>query len=192
MLPRNDPDRITVAFDDHRLVANAGLILPATLARHLGLRDAPGRANTGDKMMTLVASAPRFRGGRLWRAATALTTPACCAPAGRPALSAAWSRPRPPPAFARAGSGDLPAELPVGPRPPAGPGDPPVAVPGLAGWGGTRPRAVDHRPGLDHLRDLWAGQGGGAPTRRGARGTSCGRQWGGSRTVKLSPSHNSA
>ena len=66
MLPRNDPDRITVAFDDHRLVANAGLILPATLARHLGLsqlvdrhldlRDAPGRANTGDKMMTLVAS----------------------------------------------------------------------------------------------------------------------------------------
>ena len=67
MLPRNDPDRITVAFDDHRLVANAGLILPATLARHLGLpqlvdrhldlKDAPGRANTGDKMMALVASA---------------------------------------------------------------------------------------------------------------------------------------
>ena len=67
MLPRNHPDRIHVAFDDHRLVANAGLILPATLARHLGLPqlvqqrldlgDAPGRANTGDKMMTLVASA---------------------------------------------------------------------------------------------------------------------------------------
>ena len=37
MLPRNDPDRIHVAFDDHRLVANAGLILPATLGRHLGL-----------------------------------------------------------------------------------------------------------------------------------------------------------
>ena len=67
MLPRNHPDRIHVAFDDHRLVANAGLILPATLALHLGLPqlvqqrldlgDAPGRANTGDKMMTLVASA---------------------------------------------------------------------------------------------------------------------------------------
>ena len=28
MLPRNHPDRIHVAFDDHRLVANAGLILP--------------------------------------------------------------------------------------------------------------------------------------------------------------------
>ena len=39
MLPRNDPDRIHVAFDDHRLVANAGLILPAILARHLGLPD---------------------------------------------------------------------------------------------------------------------------------------------------------
>ena len=67
MLPRNDPDRIRVTFDDHRLVANAGLILPVTLAQHLGLRelidnhvdlgDAPGRANTGDKMLTLVASA---------------------------------------------------------------------------------------------------------------------------------------
>ena len=67
MLPSNDPDRIQITFDDHRLVANAGLILPATLAQHLGLPelvdrhldlgDAPGRANTGDKMMTLVASA---------------------------------------------------------------------------------------------------------------------------------------
>ena len=66
MLPRNHPDRIRVAFDDHRLVANAGLLLPASLAlrlglpqllrKHLDLGDAPGRANTGDKMMTLVAS----------------------------------------------------------------------------------------------------------------------------------------
>ena len=37
MLPRNHPDRIQIAFDDHRLVANAGLILPATLALRLGL-----------------------------------------------------------------------------------------------------------------------------------------------------------
>ena len=67
MLPRNHPDRIQIAFDDHRLVANAGLLLPATLAQHLGLGElvdhhlnlgsAPGRANTGDKMLTLVASA---------------------------------------------------------------------------------------------------------------------------------------
>ncbi len=67
MLSRNHPDRIRIVFDDHRLVANAGLLLPATLAQHLGLRElvdhhlnlgsAPGRANTGDKMLTLVASA---------------------------------------------------------------------------------------------------------------------------------------
>ena len=61
MLPRNHPDRIHVAFDDRRLVANAGLLLPVTVAQHLGLpqlvdrrlriawagpRD---RANPGDK-----------------------------------------------------------------------------------------------------------------------------------------------
>ena len=67
MLPQNNPDRIRIVFDDHRLVANAGLLLPATLAQHLGLRElvdrhldpggAPGRANTGDKLLTLVASA---------------------------------------------------------------------------------------------------------------------------------------
>ncbi len=37
MLPRNHPDRIQVAFDYPRLVANAGLMLPATLALRLGL-----------------------------------------------------------------------------------------------------------------------------------------------------------
>ena len=57
MLPRHQPDRIRIAFDDHRLVANAGLVLPATLALRLDLGNAPGRANTGDKVMTLVASA---------------------------------------------------------------------------------------------------------------------------------------
>ena len=67
MLPCNDPDRIRIDFDDHRLVANAGLMLPVTLAHHLGLGElvdhhvdlgnAPGRANVGDKILTLVASA---------------------------------------------------------------------------------------------------------------------------------------
>ena len=37
MLTPERPDRITVAFDDHRLVANSGLILPVTLAHQLGL-----------------------------------------------------------------------------------------------------------------------------------------------------------
>ena len=67
MLPRNDLDHIHVAVDDHRLVADAGLILPVALVQHLGLGelvdsyvdlgDAPGRANAGDKLLTLVASA---------------------------------------------------------------------------------------------------------------------------------------
>ena len=67
MLPPSEPDRIRIAFDDHRLVSNSGLILPVTLAQRLGLRElvdkhvdlgnAPGRANTGDKVLTLVASA---------------------------------------------------------------------------------------------------------------------------------------
>ena len=39
MLPQNKPDRIRILFDDHRLVANAGLLLPATLARHLVISD---------------------------------------------------------------------------------------------------------------------------------------------------------
>ena len=61
------PTASTSPLTTHRLVVNAELILPATLGRHLGLPqlvdrcldlgDALGRANTGDKMMTVVASA---------------------------------------------------------------------------------------------------------------------------------------
>ena len=107
MLPRHHPNGIQIAFDDHRLVANAGLILPATLAlrlglpqllqKHLDLGNAPGRANTGDKMMTLVASA--------LLAAAASTTPMRCAPAGPPAPWAARSRRHPPWAPSCAASG---------------------------------------------------------------------------------------
>jgi hypothetical protein len=60
-------DRLDTAFDDEHLVADAGLVLPATLAQHLGLRElvdehldlgsAVGRANVGDKLLTLVMSA---------------------------------------------------------------------------------------------------------------------------------------
>ena len=99
MLPDEHPDRIQITFDDHRLVANAGLILPATLARHLGLPElvdrrldlgrAPGRANTGDKVMTLVASA--LAGGDCIDDADALRTMGV-----RLAPSAAWSRRHPP------------------------------------------------------------------------------------------------
>ena len=67
MLSPASLDQLQTTFDDHRLVADAGLLLPATLAQHLGLQeladscvdlgDAPGRANAGDKLLTLIASA---------------------------------------------------------------------------------------------------------------------------------------
>ena len=57
MLPPSELDRIRIAFDDHRLVSNAGLILPVTLAQRLGLcelvgnhvdlGDAPGAGEPG-------------------------------------------------------------------------------------------------------------------------------------------------
>ncbi len=60
-------DRVDTAFDGTQLVADAGLLLPATLAQHLGLRELverhldlgrkPGQANRGDKFLTLVMSA---------------------------------------------------------------------------------------------------------------------------------------
>ena len=60
MLAASNPERIDIAFDDDRLVDHAGLLLPATLAGRLGLReladayldlgDAAGRANAGDKL----------------------------------------------------------------------------------------------------------------------------------------------
>jgi hypothetical protein len=59
-------DRLGVTFDDPHAVAHAGLVLPATLAQKLGLRElvdahldlgaAPGRANVGLKAMTVVAA----------------------------------------------------------------------------------------------------------------------------------------
>ena len=75
MLPRNHPERIHVAFDDHRLVANAGLILPATLALRLGLgellalaggdciddADALGSGSTG-RVLGCVVKAPSTLG----------------------------------------------------------------------------------------------------------------------------------
>ena len=92
MLSRNHLDCIRIVLDDHCLVANAGLLLPATLAQHLGLGElvdhhpglgsAPERANSGDKVvMTLVDSA--LAGGDCIDDANALRT------RGRPALWAA-------------------------------------------------------------------------------------------------------
>jgi Transposase DDE domain group 1 len=58
-------DRVSTAFDDPNLVADAGLLLPGTLAQHLGLRalldehvalgDVPGAPNPGAKAMTVIS-----------------------------------------------------------------------------------------------------------------------------------------
>lgn len=60
------PGPLAVCFDDERLVAEAGIVLPATVAARLGiealvdetvrLADRPGAANADSKVMTLIAA----------------------------------------------------------------------------------------------------------------------------------------
>ena len=133
------PTGSQITFDDRRLVANAGLLLPATLARHLGLPelvqqrldlgDAPGRANTGDKMMTLVASA--LAGGDCIDDADVLRTggTACT-------LGGTVKAPSTLGTFLRSFRWGHVRQL--------RPGEPPVVGPGLGRWGGTRRLAPDH------------------------------------------------
>ena len=153
MLPQNKPDRIRILFDDHRLMANAGLLLPATLARHLGLRElvdhhldlggAPGRANTGDKMLTLVASA--LAGGDCIDDADALRAGGTVG-----VLGCVVKAPSTLGTFLRSFRWGHVRQLDHVSRP--------VVGPGLGRWGRPRRLAPDHRPGLDHLRDLWTGR----------------------------------
>ena len=135
MLPLEQPDRIQIAFDDHRLVANAGLLLPVTLAqrpglsqlvdRHVDLGRAPGRANPGDKVMTLVASA--LAGGDCIDDADACIDDADALRTGSSAqvLGGVVKAPSTLGTFL---PGDLPCILE----------EPGAAGPGLAGWRGTR------------------------------------------------------
>ena len=128
-----------------------GLLLPATLAQHLpggelvdhhlDLGVAPGRANTGDKILTLVASA--LVGGD-------------CIDDGCAARR--WDGPHPGRHDQGAiHPGHLPAQFSLGPRPL----DRVSRELGTRLAGQRRPRrlAPDHRPGLNHLRDLRTGQG---------------------------------
>jgi hypothetical protein len=60
----HSPSGLAVAFDDDHAVANAGLLLPATLAERLGIEqladqlvdlgDRPGAHRPGRKLLTLV------------------------------------------------------------------------------------------------------------------------------------------
>jgi hypothetical protein len=77
-------DRLRIDFDAQGLVANAGLVLPATLAQHLGLPallrqhvqlgKVDGAANPDRKAPTVVA--------RCWWAASGWTTSTRCESAG--------------------------------------------------------------------------------------------------------------
>ena len=154
MLPLERPDRIQIAFDDHRLVNNLGCCCPQPWPCAWGWVNWWTNTLTwGVRRVGLTrATSLRPWWPRPWLGATASTTPTRCVPDG---LGRCWL----------CGQGALhsrylPAQLPVGPCPPVGPGEPRVAGPGLGDWGWPRRRAVHHRPGLHHLRDLWAGQGG--------------------------------
>ena len=154
MLPPEQADRIDVVFDDHRLVANAGLILLCTLAHHLGLGElvdqhvdlghAPGRANAGDKLLTLVASA--LAGGDCIDDADALR-----AGSTERVLGCVVKAPSTLGNFLRSFQWGHVRQL--------GSGGPGTADPSLGRWGGTRRRSVDHRPGFHRLRDLRTVQG---------------------------------
>ncbi len=64
MASSHTPDQLNIRFDDTHAIANAGLLLPATLAQRLGLEqaadalidlgDRPGAAHPGRKLLTLV------------------------------------------------------------------------------------------------------------------------------------------
>ena len=160
MQSRNHPDRIGVAFDGHRLAANAGLMLPAILAMRLGLGElvnkhfdlvyAPGRVNTGDKLMTLVASAQV--GGDCIGVADALRSGST----GR-VLGCAVKAPSTLGAFLRSFRRGHVRQLDRVSR----------ELLGRAWAAGVGPRdgPPDHRLGLHHLRDLRIGQGERPPPR---------------------------
>ena len=160
MLPTSDPDRIEIAFDDDRLVADAGLLLPATLAQHLGLQeladsyldlgDAPGRANAGDKLLTLVASA--LAGGECIDDAAALRAGGTAS-----VLGCTVKAPSTLGVFLRSFSWGHVRQLDRLSRK--------LLAPRLGGRGGTGRRAVHDRPRFDDLRDLRPGEGGRAAPR---------------------------
>ena len=122
-------------------MANAGLLLPATLAlrlglpqllrKHLNLGGAPGWANTGDKMMTLVASA--LAGGDCIDDADVLRAGGTARVLGFTAKVPSTLG-----TFLRSFRWGHVRQLDWG--------EPRVAGPGLEGRCRTRRRTIDHRP----------------------------------------------
>jgi hypothetical protein len=91
-------DQLDTCFDDTHAVANAGLLLAATLAERLGIEqtadalidlgERAGAHRPGRKLLTLVHS--------LLAGGTASTTPTCCAVAPPARCWATGSWPPPP------------------------------------------------------------------------------------------------
>jgi hypothetical protein len=133
-------DRLDTAFDDEHLVADAGLVLPATLAQHLGLRelvsehldlgDRAGQPNRGDKLLTLVMSA--LAGGDSIDDTDALR-------AGGTGRVLGFTLKAP------STLGTCLRSFRLGPRPAAGCGQPGTARPGLGGGCGPGRQAAHHR-----------------------------------------------
>ena len=157
MLSQNNPDRVRIVFDDHRLVANAGLLLPVTLAPTPGpggtrrpsprSRQRPGAGQHGRQD----DDAGGLRAG-WWRLHRRRR---CVAPGGTACtLGGTVKAPSTLGTFLRSFRWGHVRQLDRVSREllawawqaVAGPGD----------------GAVHHRPGLHHLRDLRAGQGRGA------------------------------
>ena len=141
MLPLEHPDGIQIAFDDHRLVANAGLLLPATLALRLGLGE-------------LVDRPPRLgrrpRPGQHRRQADALVASAlaggdCIDDAADALRSGGTARVLGCVVKAPSTLGTFLRSFRWGHVRQAGPGQPGVAGPSLGRRGRSRRRSVDHR-----------------------------------------------
>jgi hypothetical protein len=141
MSSSQSPDRLVMALDDDHAVANAGLVLPATLTRRLGIEavvdqmvdlgDRPGAYRPGRKVLTLVhalvagadaiddvdmlgtGSTAAVLGHRVMAPST-LGTLLRCSPSGMSASWIGWPRPCPARAWAaEAGPGTGPLRIDV-------------------------------------------------------------------------------
>ena len=140
-------DRIEVTFDDETLVANAGLIVPATLMVRLGLEalvnstvrlvGRVGGARPGRKVLTLVHAI--LAGGSHIDHADMLR-------------AGATARVLPFRVMAPVDVGDVPAGVHVRSCPPARRGDRRDDPPGVGAGRRSRRRRDDDRSGLDDLR----------------------------------------
>ncbi len=147
MASSHSPAGLVVAFDDDHAVANAGLLLPATLAERLGIEAVIDElVNLGDRPGASPAWPqgvdPDPRAGGRWRL-------------HRRRRGAAHRVHRPgarPPGDGALDAGDVPARLHLRAHPPARPRRRDPHGQGVGGGCRARRAADDHRRGLHDLR----------------------------------------